>query len=169
MTVLRSGRSTLRPITPEDAVVLHAHWNLPLVRRHLFDDRSVTAEEVADVIAHSSEAFAAHGYGVWAVIDDGTLIGSCGLLPREGGGAELLYSLDPGRWGEGLATEAAAVVMAHARDVLGVEEIIAETDEGNAASARLAERLGMRECEGRVGPGGPLRRFTTAAAHPGNP
>ena len=52
--------------------------------------------------------------------------------------------------GRGLATEAAAAVIAYAFDTLGVDEVVAYTSPGNAASLRVMEKLGMtRRGEGR--------------------
>jgi RimJ/RimL family protein N-acetyltransferase len=45
--------------------------------------------------------------------------------------------------GKGLATEAAGAAIAYAFDVLGVDEVVAYTSPGNAASMRVMEKLGM--------------------------
>ena len=52
--------------------------------------------------------------------------------------------------GRGLATEAAAAVIAYAFDTVGVDEVVAYTAPDNAASLRVMDKLGMtRRGEGR--------------------
>jgi RimJ/RimL family protein N-acetyltransferase len=76
------------------------------------------------------------------------ILGVCGLRAADDGRIEMLYSLDPLLWGLGLATEAAKAVLVHAT-ALGLAEVVAEADTGNAASVRLAIRLGMRRLDTR--------------------
>jgi RimJ/RimL family protein N-acetyltransferase len=58
--------------------------------------------------------------------------------------------------GRGLATEAASAAIGYAFDVLGVDEVVAYTSPGNAASLRVMEKLGMvRRGEGRSRDGKP--------------
>ncbi|RFU39345.1 N-acetyltransferase, partial [Actinomadura logoneensis] len=64
---LRTGRLALRPVGPGDHAALLAHWTGPLVRRHLFGDRRVSARQVTEIIAASRRDFAASGYGLWAL------------------------------------------------------------------------------------------------------
>lgn len=47
-------------------------------------------------------------------------------------------------WGHGYATEAAQAVLRDAFERLGAAEVIADIRPENAASIRVAERLGMR-------------------------
>jgi ribosomal-protein-alanine N-acetyltransferase len=49
--------------------------------------------------------------------------------------------------------------VAHALGALGLPEVLAEMDEGNAASVAVAERLGMIAFETVAGPAGPLIRY----------
>ncbi|WP_018656578.1 GNAT family N-acetyltransferase [Actinomadura flavalba] len=146
---LRTPRLSLRPVTPADHAALLAHWSAPLVRHHLFDDAPVTAAHVAEIIASSRHDFAVAGYGLWALRDAAAgpgapLLGVAGLRDHGGPDPEILYSLDPGFWGQGLAEEAAAAVLGYALEVVGLRRVTAEVDAGNTASGSLAERIGMR-------------------------
>ncbi len=47
-------------------------------------------------------------------------------------------------WGQGFAYEAAAAVLQHGREVLGIPKIVAMTAPGNASSIKLLEKLGLR-------------------------
>jgi RimJ/RimL family protein N-acetyltransferase len=159
--VLTTDRLTLRPMDHKDAAAVHAHWNLPRVRRYLFDGEKISPGLVEDIVADSRHDFAEHGYGLWVMLSDDSMVGVCGLRSTGDGQAELLYSVDPGRWGEGLAAEAGRAVLRHAAG-LGLGEVIAETDVENDASARVAERLGMSPLDARQGARGTLRRFTVS-------
>ncbi|TDD75758.1 GNAT family N-acetyltransferase [Actinomadura rubrisoli] len=81
--------------------------------------------------------------------------GPDGLGGPDGRGVdvEILYSLEPDRWGLGLAAEASRAVLDYAFGVVGLHRVTAEIDAGNASSAEIAERLGMRPW--RPGPDGP--------------
>ncbi len=87
-----------------------------------------------------------YGYGRLAVIlkADEELVGFCGMkfLP-ELGLNELGYRLKKKCWGRGLATEAAAATLGYARSTLGLDYVIALIVEGNSASVRVVEKLGM--------------------------
>ncbi len=51
---------------------------------------------------------------------------------------EILYSLEPDHWGQGLAAEASRAVLDYAFGVVGVHRITAEIDMANTSSAEIA-------------------------------
>jgi RimJ/RimL family protein N-acetyltransferase len=63
--------------------------------------------------------------------------------------ADIGYVLRRDRWGEGLATEAARLLLAFGFDDLGMRRIWATSHPDNAASARVLEKIGM-SYEGRI-------------------
>ena len=170
--VLRTVRLVLHPVTMRDHGALLTHWTGPLVRRHVFADRTVSAAQVTEIIGASERDFAAEGFGLWALrparwtagIDGPApgdpLIGVAGLSHHDGplghgGDVEILYSLEPDRWGRGLAAEASRAVLDYAFGVVGVHRVTAEIDTANPASAEIALQLGMRRRhEGPAGPDG---------------
>jgi len=167
--VLSTGRLVLRPVTADDHAALLAHWTLPDVRRFLFDGAALSAAEVADNIEESIGDFAARGYGIW-IIELGSgagagagLVGTAGLRPLEELGLEIFYSLAPGAWGKGYATEAARAVMDYGLGPLGLPEVLAEVDEGNTASVAVVKRLGMTPYAVVPGLLGPMTRYRTTA------
>jgi RimJ/RimL family protein N-acetyltransferase len=144
---LATARLLLTPVADADLAPLHDHWNDPRVARFLWDADPVPMPTVADVIARSQQTFQTHGWGLWAIRPappaTPELLGVCGLSPSDHGpGVELLYSLAPTHWSHGLATEAATAVLAHAFDTLGLDEVVATTDDANTPSLRLLTRLG---------------------------
>lgn len=146
-----SARLRYRPASAADVPALVAHWNLPDVRRHLWDDQRVATEIVQAVVATSEEDFARAGFGLW-ILSCGSVAapaGFCGLRPVPGTDhVEVLYSLDPALWGRGLATEAARAVLAYGFGLGGARRlprILGGADAANAASWRVLERLGMTE------------------------
>ena len=166
--VLTTKRLVLRPVTLRDHATLMAHWTAPEVRLFLFDGGIMSEDEVTEAIEDSSRDFAAAGYGLWLIHEQGRaeLVGTAGLRPLEDLGLEIFYSLAPGSWGRGYATEAARAVVEHALDTLGLPEVLAEVDEGNTASIRVIERLGLTPFEVVPGVLGPMTRFRRAGRAP---
>ena len=171
--MLCTERLVLRPVTEDDHPALLAHWTQPDVRRFLFDGAPLSSPEVAETIEESNGDFAAHGYGIWLIeLGSGPgpgpspgpgLVGTAGLRPLEESGLEIFYSLAPAAWGHGYATEAARAVVEFALDSLGLPEVLAEVDEGNAASVAVVKRLGMTPYAVVPGVLGPMTRYRTTA------
>ena len=145
--------------------MLLAHWAMPDVRRFLFDGAVLSAAEVTETIEDSVRDFAAGGFGVWLIHEEGrsALVGTAGLRPLEDIGLEIFYSLAPGSWGRGYATEAARAVVEHALGPLGLPEVLAEVDEGNAGSVAVVKRLGMTPFAVVPGVLGPMTRYRRTA------
>ena len=164
--LLSTERLVLRPVTADDHAALLAHWTQPDVRRFLFDGAALSAAEVAQTIEESTGHFAARGFGIW-LIELGTAagpVGTAGLRPLEESGLEIFYSLAPGAWGHGYATEAARAVVEYGLGPLALPEVLAEVDEGNAASVAVVKRLGMTPYAVVPGLLGPMTRYRTTAA-----
>jgi [ribosomal protein S5]-alanine N-acetyltransferase len=166
--VLATERLVLRPVTARDHPALLAHWTTPEVRRFLFDGGIISADEITEAIEESTRDFAAAGYGLWLIQEKERpdLVGTAGLRPLERLGLEIFYSLAPASWGKGYATEAARAVVEHALGPLGLPEVLAEVDEGNAASVAVVERLGMTPFEVVPGMLGPMTRFRRVGRTP---
>jgi RimJ/RimL family protein N-acetyltransferase len=86
------------------------------------------------------------GYGQWALErrSDARVIGRAGLWHPEGWfGVEVGWKLDRDVWGNGYASEAAAASLDWAWRNVDVDRILSVIHPENAASLRVAERLGM--------------------------
>ena len=148
MVVLQTPRLVLRHLEPQDLNALFALYRDPEIRQY-FPDGTLTLEETNEEL----EWFL-HGHpkfpqlGLWATVERsyGAFLGRCGLLPWEIEGkheTELAFLIDKNRWGEGLATEAASAIVNYAQSVLKLQRLICLISPGNAASMRVAEKVGM--------------------------
>lgn len=97
--------------------------------------------------------YATRGYGMFALVDragegSDAVIGFAGLVhPGGQREAELKYALRRASWGRGLATEAAAALLACGAARFGLERVIATAYPDNLASHRVLEKAGMRRGE----------------------
>lgn len=90
--------------------------------------------------------YATRGYGMWALREraSGQVIGFGGIVhPGGQPEAEIKYAFLRAAWGRGLATEAAAALLAHATGPLGLARVIATVAPANLASQRVLEKAGM--------------------------
>lgn len=67
-----------------------------------------------------------------------------GHVTKEGGELELTYLLRRGRWGAGLAFEAATAVLRAAADELPDQPVLVVIQTANERSLKLATRLGFQ-------------------------
>ncbi len=149
MQILETDRLVLRHLERADLDDLHALYADPEIRRY-FPDGTLTREETLEELEWFLDGHPEHRQlGLWATIHKptGGFIGRCGLLPWTIEGrpeVEVAYLLAKRYWGQGLATEAARAIVHHACAHLGYERLICLIDPANAASIRVAERIGMR-------------------------
>jgi len=93
------------------------------------------------------------------------LIGYCGFFHQVVDGEneiEIGYRLHPEYWNRGLATEGAKAVRDHAFDDLKLDRVISLIHRDNAASRRVAEKIGMRLEKETVFKGFPAQVFSLA-------
>lgn len=147
--VLQTERLVLRRLVPDDLPALHALYRDPVVRR-FFPDGTRSLEETREELEWFLQGHPRHPeLGLWASVEraTGAFLGRCGLLPWTIDGVaevELAYLIDPRRWGEGLATEAARAIVRHAHGALQLDRLICLIDPENVASVRVAQKVGMR-------------------------
>jgi RimJ/RimL family protein N-acetyltransferase len=156
---LRTERLICRPAEPGDIEGYLDVLTDPDVEIRLrpadaapMDDRSVADRLGADV-AHWEK----HGFGPWTLIeqDSGYVIGRGGLQWTTVDGREVVelpWAIASQHWNRGVATEAAQAAKVWARE-LELLEVVALVTPDNAASRRVAEKIGMR-VEGQTTHGG---------------
>ena len=149
MTELETERLRLRLWRDDDLEQLERLNSDPRFTRFLNVDGAVyppgwSADKLARMRRHWEE----QGWGTWAVEERDTrrFVGSAGLQfhrlwPDD---VELGWGVDPDLWGRGYATEAARAALGHACHALGFPRVVSILHPENAASIRVAEKLGER-------------------------
>src|SRR5437764_4192231 len=148
MTVtLDTDRLTLRMLRESDLDAYAEMCADPEVMRYIGDGqpmaRPMAWRNLAMMVGHWS----LRGYGLWAAQEraSGALVGRVGFWNPEGWpGFELGWTLRRSCWGRGYATEGARAALRVAFTRLGQPHVISLIHPGNAASIRLAGRLGER-------------------------
>lgn len=158
---LRTDRLHLLPPTRDDrALGERLHRDLR-VRRYL---GGPTAEDRLPEVLLGYLSFGPR-QASW-IVRRGDEAGPIGLVSlsehKDGRDVELSYQFVPEAWGHGYATEATRAVLSHAARGMGLPRVIAETQEANAPSRRLLERLGMTPRASLVRFGEPQIIYTLA-------
>lgn len=144
--ILTTARLVIREIVHTDAPFIIQLLNDPAFIQYVGDKRVRTPEEARDYIDSGPRAmYAEFGFGLWTVeLADGTPIGICGLLKRPVlDDVDLGFAMLPQFRRAGYTFEAASAVVAHARDALRLDRLVAITNPDNDASGRLLEKLGF--------------------------
>jgi RimJ/RimL family protein N-acetyltransferase len=147
---IETERLLLRGFEPGDLDVLAAmHGDADLVRWIPWGPRS--REEAAAVLERKLRCTRLEeegdGLAIAPVVKEtGAMVGDFTLqyASAEHSTAELGYLLTPATQGRGYATEVGGALLGLAFDELGFHRVIARLEARNAASAAVAERLGMR-------------------------
>jgi len=147
MTLLTTLRLRLEPMTDAHFDGLHALNSDPAVMRYI-TGKPDTPEDTRVMLEVVKARWAAWGYSWWAFIElsSGELIGA-GCVQHLGRDAanphEIGWRLRQDRWGQGLASEAATAMAAHAFGPLNAPLLCAVCNPENTDSARVMTRLGM--------------------------
>jgi RimJ/RimL family protein N-acetyltransferase len=143
--LIDTPRLLLRPWRDDDLDGYAAMCADPEVMRYMGDgatlDRADAWRSMAMFVGH----WQLRGFGMWAIEERATqrFIGRVGLHQPEGWpGLEVGWMLARDTWGRGYATEAARASLDFAWDILGADHVISVIAPENAASVRVAERLG---------------------------
>lgn len=147
MPTLETERLLLRPFTGDDLDAYAAIVADPEVTRYLGGggvlDRAQAWKQIALFLGHER----LRGYTQNAVVEraTGRLLGRCGLWrPEAWPGLEVGWVLGRFAWGRGYATEAALAWRDWTFGGLGADELVSVVQRDNAASHRVAERIGHR-------------------------
>jgi ribosomal-protein-alanine N-acetyltransferase len=143
---LRTKRLLLRPLSQEDASLLHNLWTSPGVRRYLWDNETILLERTIATIDTSERLFTDYHFGLWGAWarESHGLVGFGGLWYfRDPPALELLYGVGEETWGRGYAGEIARAVIDYGFGPLDMPEIRASTDAANQQSVRVLEKLGF--------------------------
>lgn len=142
---LQTERLTLRAFAAADVGPMHWLMQDPEVMQFVGDRRVPGEQDSWRAVAGWLGHWALRGYGQWAIEDreSGELVGRAGVINPQGWpGAEVGYLLGKRWWGRGFATEAARAAVDWAFIERDFDRLLSLIDPENAASVRVAERLG---------------------------
>ncbi|WP_261568878.1 GNAT family N-acetyltransferase [Frankia gtarii] len=145
---VRTERLVLRGWTADDIPAYTRMATNPRMSRYTGSPSSEAA--VWQMFALQIGHWALNGFGMWLAHDrvTGAFIGRVGLYREYGWpGLETAWTIRPQRWGEGLATEGGAAAIEYAFGTLRADRTISIIHPENAASIRVAVKLGMRFAE----------------------
>jgi RimJ/RimL family protein N-acetyltransferase len=148
---IETARLTLRHFSPGDLDDLYAYQSRPDVARYLHWDAR-DREQARQALEQQCRETTLDAEGDWltfAVVwrEAGRVVGEVGLrlLSREHRQGETGFVFNPDYNGRGLASEAAEAMLMLGFGTLGWHRIIGSCDARNDRSARLMERIGMRQ------------------------
>jgi RimJ/RimL family protein N-acetyltransferase len=145
--IVETERLIVRPLDAGDVEALAALWCDPAATAYLGGPR--TFDAVCRTLREDLALPEPPTFDLWPTIGkaSGGVVGHCGLLDKEIAGRleiELVYVIAPAAWGQGFATEAGRAIRDHAVTALGCQRLVALIHPENAASERVAVKLGFR-------------------------
>ncbi|THV41956.1 GNAT family N-acetyltransferase [Glycomyces buryatensis] len=147
---LKTERLILRPFTEGDAEPFAAINADPEVMRYIGNGQPRDLERTREGIEKSVRDWDEQGWGTFAVEETATgeLVGFAALavptfLPEILPAVEVGWRFKRDRWGRGYAPEAARAAIAFGFEEVGLDRVVSCIHSDNAASIRVAEKLGM--------------------------
>ena len=148
---IETARLRRRPPHFSDKSVHIAMWADPRVTRFIGGEPRAPDVSWGKFLS-SAGLWPVMGFGYWVFADrdSNALIGMGGLsyfcrgIPELEDLPEAGWAFDADHWGGGLATEAMSAALGWADATLDASEVRCIIDPGNAASERVAEKLGFR-------------------------
>ena len=144
--MLDTRRLRLRMFRQSDAEA-YAHMLAdPQVARYLSHGQPLSASEAWRHMAMLLGHWQLFGFGPWAVEEreTGELVGRIGpYFPAGWPGLELIWTIRRQSWGQGYATEGARAALAYVFEEMKRDRVISLIRPQNAASIRVAEKLGQ--------------------------
>jgi RimJ/RimL family protein N-acetyltransferase len=148
---IETERLLLRPFVAEDFDAVFSMQSRPDVARYLYWDAR-DEDEVRDALEKkvAGTAIRSEGDAVFlaaVLMSTGELVGDMvvHLLSQEHSTAEIGFIVHPDHQGHGYATEAARPLLKLAFEDVQVHRVIGRVEPRNVASARVLEKLGMRQ------------------------
>lgn len=149
---IETERLRLRRSRPDDAEEISRYRSDPDVNRQQGWERTDPEGVRRDIEEMAARAPGEPGGWVQFTVEErrgGSLVGDVGLSPADGepGVIKVGYTIDPAHQRRGYATEAVGALVRYAFEELGAAVVRAYASAENAASIRVAERVGMRLIE----------------------
>jgi ribosomal-protein-alanine N-acetyltransferase len=146
--VCETSRLILRKFNESDVEPLFSFLGDPAVMRFSITGTETRKNIQTKYLPSCLRRYARDGLGQWAVVrkSDEMCVGECGICAHEVDGQaefEISYRMRRDCWGAGLATEAARACRDYGFKKAGLRRLISIIESENAASIRVAEKLGM--------------------------
>jgi ribosomal-protein-alanine N-acetyltransferase len=147
--VCETSRLILRKFNESDVDPLLGFLGDPEVMRFSITGPETRADIQTRYLPGCLKRYSRDGLGQWAVVlkSSGICVGECGICVQEVDGErefEISYRMRRDCWGIGLATEAARACRDYGFKQAGLHRLISIVESGNAASIRVAEKIGMK-------------------------
>jgi ribosomal-protein-alanine N-acetyltransferase len=173
MTVIITPRLVLRELTADDAPFILELLNETEFVRFIGDKGVKNVADARDYIRKGPvDSYVRHGFGLYAAcLRDGSPLGICGLVKRDGlSDPDLGFAFLARYRSKGYALESARAVLQRGRNEFKLARILAITTPDNERSVALLQKAGF-EFEGMIRLGESaeeLKLFgsTTAGANP---
>jgi [ribosomal protein S5]-alanine N-acetyltransferase len=146
-SVIRTSRLDLRELDFGDAEFILELLNEAAFIRFIGDKGVRTLSEARGYIQQGPrDSYARNGFGLYAAcLRDGTPVGICGLVKRDGlNDPDVGFAFLSRYWSLGYAVESAAAVLAHARETLSIGRVVAITSPDNRSSIAVLEKIGLK-------------------------
>jgi RimJ/RimL family protein N-acetyltransferase len=142
---VETARLELRPIREEDLDALVELDGFPAVREAIDPFREHIPDDPAQRREYERRFVGNVGFVGAVERESGRLVGwfQCELAGDGSGELELGYRLRPDAWGQGLASEGAAALLADALERPEVTRVYAHALLSNPGSLRVMEKIGM--------------------------
>jgi ribosomal-protein-alanine N-acetyltransferase len=147
MNVIRTERLLLRHLDLHDDAFILELLNEPAFLQFIGDKGVRTLGDAREYLLRGPiDSYGRHGFGLYAAcLLDGTPTGICGLVKRDGlADVDVGFAFLSRHCSKGYATESAAAVLVHARQVLQLQRIVAITSPENAGSIAVLEKIGLK-------------------------
>ncbi len=143
---IETARLAIREWRTEDRPAFARMSGDAEMMRYINAGRPLGDDEVDEFFERQARFLAEHGFcmGAMTLKPHGEVIGIAGMQPLDiPGEIELGWWTWKDHWGQGYAAEAGAAFIEFGFRRLGLKRLVAVIDPGNAASARVAAKLGM--------------------------
>lgn len=144
---LETEHLLLRGMRVSDTEDMYTYAHRPEVTRYLLWMPHPNREHTKEYLTYVGQRYRTGDFYDWAMVDrvGGHMIGTCGFtsFDFEADSGEIGYVQNPDYSGHGLCTEAVRRVIRFGFEELSLHRVEARFMQGNDASRRLMERVGM--------------------------
>lgn len=148
MPVLETERLILRKMLVSDAEDMYEYAHRPDVTKYLTWYPHADVNYTREYLSYLGSHYKVGDFFDWAVIlkSSGKMIGTCGFTRFDyiNDSAEMGYVINPEYRGIGIAAEALCEVLRFGFETLSLNRAEAKFIEGNEASRRVMEKVGMQ-------------------------